>query len=250
MARVAQRAPVTDLSTESDHLEDFTRYRFACGFVSGKNVLDVACGSGYGSALLWREGSAACVVGLDASWEALQMARRFQVPGNVSFAAASAERLPFCDGEFTAIVSMETLEHLRDPRAFLRDVGRVLRAEGQAIISTPLNNGEGRCRPDNPHHVREYSASEFMALLYDVFQVVEMFSQVSEYGYDPLWAPLERIRGRSWARQAAAVVVPPSIRRGLRRATGSKGRQLAASRVTPGYDDRAAYQIAVCSQRR
>ena len=93
MAQVAERALVTDLALESDHLEDFTRYRFACGFVSSKRVLDVACGSGYGSALLWREGGASCVIGVDASWDALQAAQRFQVPGHVRFAMGSAEQL-------------------------------------------------------------------------------------------------------------------------------------------------------------
>lgn len=250
MAQVAERVLVTDLALERNHLEDFTRYHFACGYVTGKRVLDVACGSGYGSALLWREGGASCVIGADASWEALQAARRFEAPGHVAFALGPAEQLPFSDGEFEAIVSMETLEHLRNPRAFLRELGRVLRADGQAVISTPLNNSEGRYRPDNPHHCREYSASEFLGLLRDVFQQAELFSQLSDYGYDPLWAPLEKVRGCSWVRQAAAVVVPATIRRGLRRTTGSKGRQLAASRVIPGYRDEAAYQIAVCSARR
>ena len=250
MAQVAERVLVTDLALERNHLEDFTRYRFACGFVTGKRVLDVACGSGYGSALLWREGGASCVIGADASWEALQAAQRFQAPGHVAFALGPAEQLPFSDGEFEAIVSMETLEHLRNPRAFLRELGRVLRAGGLGIVSTPLNNSETRHRPDNPHHCREYSASEFLGLLRDVFQQVELFSQLSDYGYDPLWAPFEKVRGRSWARQAVAAVVPPAVRHGLRRAMGSKGRQLAASRIIPGYDQQAAYQIAVCSRSR
>jgi len=250
MVRVAERAVVADLALEKYYLEDFTRYRFACGFVSGKKVLDVACGSGYGSALLFHEGGAARVIGADASWEALQAARRFRVPGHVTFAFGPAERLPFCDGAFDAIVSMETLEHLQYPQAFLRELGRLVCADGQAIISTPLNNSDTRLRPDNPHHRREYSADEFLGLLHGVFRQVEVFSQLSDYGYDPLWTPLEKVRGHSWARQAVASCVPLAVRRGIRRATGSKGRHLAASRILPGYNDQAAYQIAACSHGR
>lgn len=33
----------------ADH---FSRYEFAAGFVAGKRVVDIACGTGYGSALL------------------------------------------------------------------------------------------------------------------------------------------------------------------------------------------------------
>src|SRR5271169_2245284 len=144
MVSVAERAVVTDIGRGADHLEDFTRYRFACSFVSGKRVLDVACGSGYGSALLSQEVGATCVMGVDASWEALNAARRFLAPGNVGFALSDAEQLPFCDGGFDVIVSMETLEHLRHPEVFLRELGRLLCAGGKAIISTPLNNSEAR----------------------------------------------------------------------------------------------------------
>ncbi|MFI5089786.1 MAG: class I SAM-dependent methyltransferase [Terriglobales bacterium] len=250
MVRVAERAVVTDAGQGADHLEDFTRYRFACNFVSGKKVLDVACGSGYGSALLFQEGGATCVMGVDASWEALKAARRFLAPGSVEFVLSDAGQLPFCDGGFDVIVSMETLEHLYHPEAFLRELGRLLCAGGTAIISTPLNNSETRLQPVNPYHCREYSAGEFLDLLHCVFREAEVFSQLSEYDYDPLWAPLERVRSRSWARQMAASCLPPALRRGLRNAMGSKGRQLAASRIIPGYNDGAAYQVAVCSQTR
>lgn len=244
---VAERALITDIAEHGKTcLEDFTRYRFACRFVRGRRVLDVACGSGYGSALLYREGGAARVFGLDASRDGINESRRFRLPGSIEFIVGDAGRLPFQDGEIETVVSLETLEHLPSPEIFVGEVARVLRAGGKAIISTPLNNSDGRYCPDNPYHRREYSKDEFLKLLRQVFREVEIFSQVSDYEYDPLPLALERMRGHSWVRRAVVSCVPSALRRQLRYVARSKGTHLATSVIEPGYHDKAAYQVAVC----
>jgi SAM-dependent methyltransferase len=50
--------------------------------------------------------------------------------------------LPWADGQFDRIVSIDTLEHLEDDRPFLHELRRVLRPDGQAIVTVP--NGDPR----------------------------------------------------------------------------------------------------------
>jgi ubiquinone/menaquinone biosynthesis C-methylase UbiE len=243
-----QRALVHDTSDATgQHVEDLARYRFAAQFVAGCRVLDVACGTGYGSSLLSAEGKARQVIGVDASIEALESATRFRMPGRVEFVLAKAESLPFRDREFDAVVSMETFEHLAHPAGFLRELRRVLRPGGAAVVSTPLNNSPGRLRPQNRYHMREYSAEEFAGLLQAVFSEMQLCGQVSEFDYEPLWAPLEKLRGESVVGNALKRCTPIVVRQLVRRLLRSKGRHVVGSQVAAGYSAGAAYQIAVCT---
>src|SRR5438552_8798835 len=76
--------------------EHIGRYRFAAEAVRGKRVLDVACGSGYGCAILAE--TAAEVVGVDISAEAVaHAAARYASLKNVRFACGDARRIPVAD---------------------------------------------------------------------------------------------------------------------------------------------------------
>ena len=68
-------------------IEHWHRYHFARRFIAGKRVLDVACGEGYGAALLARE--AAQVTGVDIFEPAIDHARRaYGERANLAFACA------------------------------------------------------------------------------------------------------------------------------------------------------------------
>ena len=88
--------------------EHWHRYHFAAPIVAGREVLDIACGAGYGSALLAR--GAARVTGADISQAAIDHARdRYaSVPG-LEFRQADCAALPFPDATFDAVVSFETV---------------------------------------------------------------------------------------------------------------------------------------------
>src|SRR5512132_1491659 len=74
--------------------EHWHRYHFAAPLARGKRVLDVACGEGYGSALLAR--TATSVVGVDVSFEAVAHARRaYASQANAAFEQADCAALPF-----------------------------------------------------------------------------------------------------------------------------------------------------------
>lgn len=156
--------------------EHLARYEFASQVVAGRSVLDVACGSGYGSAML-REAGAIRVVGVDVSAEAIDHASRTFGGSGAEFRVGSAERLDLAE-RFDAIVSFETIEHLQAPDAFLAGTVRLLAEGGALVISTPVRrSGTLESRPANPFHVREWSEPEFRALLLRYYASVEMLGQ-------------------------------------------------------------------------
>ena len=111
--------------------EHWHRYAFARRFVAGRRTLDVACGEGYGSALL--AGVAASVVGVDVAADVVAHAsRRYRDRANLRFEAGSAAKLPLADGSVDAVVSFETIEHLprEDQPRMIAEIARVLTDDG------------------------------------------------------------------------------------------------------------------------
>lgn len=157
--------------------EHLHRYAFAAPLVDGLQVLDAACGEGYGAALLAR--SAAAVSAVDVSAEAVAHAReRYGDRDNLAFHEADVTRLPFEDDHFDVIVSFETLEHLEAQDAMLAEFRRVLKPAGFLLISSPdkavYTEQQGN---ENPFHVRELYREELETLLGRHFPAVELLGQ-------------------------------------------------------------------------
>ena len=71
-----------------------------------------------------------------------------------------------------AVVFLQTIEHVDDPRAILEHFKRILKPGGTAYVSTPnvlTLAGPDREKSDNPWHVKEYRAEEFRALCEGTF---------------------------------------------------------------------------------
>ena len=164
--------------------EHLARYRFAVQFAKEMRVLDAACGSGYGTTLLAEEG-ARSVLGVDINDSAISYAKlRYGGRRGVTFVAAPLERLPdLCRDPVDLCVSFETIEHLRDPEQFLRDIRRVLSPGGKLLISSPNRyvfaptNFDGRHSPNQFHQV-EWTTDEFVSLLSHYFSVAAVYGQV------------------------------------------------------------------------
>jgi len=168
-------------SNEVPYLEYQTRigrYVFASQFVVGKSILDVACGTGYGSGYLARRG-AKWVIGSDISPEAVSYAVRYYKDEKTEFVLADATRLPFSNNSFDAVVSFETIEHIKEYERFLSECRRVLKKEGVFICSTPNRGSSSPIlkKPVCQCHLKEFYVAEFHHLLNTYFRQVQVFGQ-------------------------------------------------------------------------
>ena len=153
--------------------EHVQRYRFACSYVSGARVLDIACGEGYGTAALEGAG-AATVIGVDASPESCAHARaKYGVDARVG----DAERIPLGNSSLDTIVSFETIEHLNRPEGLLNECQRLLAPGGRLIISTPNKPVYHQHSPSNAYHHHEMKLDEFRGSLEARFIDVQLFGQ-------------------------------------------------------------------------
>lgn len=156
--------------------EHFHRYVFAREFIRGKNVLDAACGEGYGSAIL--AGAAESVTGVDLSADAVQHARSRYASENIEFEEADCTALPFDNDRFECIVSFETLEHLEDQEALLGEFRRVLQPDGFLLVSTPDKAiYTDRLENHNEFHVKELYRDQFETLLGHHFPACRLYGQ-------------------------------------------------------------------------
>jgi len=150
------------------------RYVFALPWCEEREVLDVACGVGYGTALL--AGTAAHVVGGDLDEEAISYARRRYARENAEYRVLDAASLPFPDDSFDTVCSFETIEHLARPEALVLEAARVLRRDGTFVVSTPRAERTTH-EPTNPHHRVEFAREDFETLLLGAFTEVSLFGQ-------------------------------------------------------------------------
>lgn len=98
-----------------------------------ERVLDVACGLG-GQLALLRERSGEAW-GLDASAPLLRYCRRrFSNDRGSPLVVATAEALPFRCATFDRVVCQGSLDHFAHPRAFMRELARILKPDGRAIV--------------------------------------------------------------------------------------------------------------------
>jgi 2-polyprenyl-3-methyl-5-hydroxy-6-metoxy-1,4-benzoquinol methylase len=148
-------------------------YEWIAARVAGMRVIDMACGEGYGAALLAR--SAASVIGVDANPEAHAHAQARYRAGNLRFERDLVERF---SAPAQAIVFLQTIEHLERPLEALEHFRAMLEPGGAVYVSTPnvlTLAPKGAARSDNPWHVREYRAGEFAQLLGACFSDVALY---------------------------------------------------------------------------
>ena len=147
-------------------------YEWVAERCRGLDVVDMACGEGYGSAVLAQR--AARVVGVDANPEAHEHARlRYGRPG-LRFERELVDRFAEpCD----AVVFLQTIEHVEEPERVLAHFRSLLRPGGSVYVSTPnvlTLAPPGAEKSDNPWHLREYRAEEFRALCEAASERVEL----------------------------------------------------------------------------
>src|SRR5688572_26846827 len=98
--------------------EHLHRYALAREWAPGREVLDLACGEGYGSALL--ADVARSVTGVDVDPSAVAHAAAKYPRSNLRFLSGSATAIPLPDAAVDLAVSFETIEHLADHESMIR----------------------------------------------------------------------------------------------------------------------------------
>ena len=145
-------------------------YEWIAQRTHGRRVVDLACGEGYGSAVLAT--TAASVIGVDANPEAFEHAR-------AKYPQVTFERnmIELWQGDVDCVVFLQTIEHIQDPDAMLAHVRELIEPGGVAYVSTPnvlTLAPKGAERSGNPWHVREYKPDEYRALCERHFGQVDL----------------------------------------------------------------------------
>jgi SAM-dependent methyltransferase len=151
-------------------------YEWIAQRCAGLDVVDMACGEGYGTDVLARH--ATRVTGVDANPEAHEHSRlKYTRPG-VTFVRDLVETYSEpCD----VVVFLQTIEHVQEPKAVLDHFKLMLRPGGTAYVSTPnllTLAPPGAEKSGNPWHLKEYRAHEFRDLCEQAFDHVELLGVV------------------------------------------------------------------------
>jgi SAM-dependent methyltransferase len=152
--------------------EHRARYWWATALVTGKNVLDAACGTGYGTNILAGAGASA-VVGVDRAAHVIEFARA-QAQEFATFQVADLLDLPFADRTFDVVICFEAIEHVDAPERALDELRRVLEPDGVLALSSP---NRGVSLGGNPHHHHEFTPDEFESVLRARFEHVRLARQ-------------------------------------------------------------------------
>jgi ubiquinone/menaquinone biosynthesis C-methylase UbiE len=194
-----------DISNRYLYLEHQARYMYAAQFVRGQSVLDLGCGTGYGSVYLALQG-ARQVVGIDINAEAINYADYHYQEHNLAYIRGNCLSVGFKNHSFDIIISFEVIEHIEKWQNYLEEVARLLKPGGYFIGSTPNKRLHS---PDiekshNPFHVREYLFADLQQILSTYFINVRILGQsplqgflISEYQSLACLAQNDRLRDNS-----------------------------------------------------
>lgn len=156
--------------------EHWHRYLLALQLATGRDVLDIASGEGYGSALLATQ--AKFVTGVDASQDAVNHASSKYERANLKFVQGMLEQIPVSSASISLLTCFETIEHTVRHTEAMQEIRRVLTEDGILLMSTPdrLEYTDKR-NYMNPFHVKELYKSEFEDLVRMNFNHVRFYTQ-------------------------------------------------------------------------
>ncbi len=159
--RVIEDVYMSSLGAYTIYAMHGASYRFVEALCTGKRILDLGCGSGYGSYRIAHH--AEKVQAVDVSADAVSYARHRYPHPNLTFSQISPQApLPFDDESFDVVLSFQVIEHVTDEDAYLLQAHRVLKPGGTLVVITPdrqhrLLPGQ---QPWNRWHIREYSQTQ------------------------------------------------------------------------------------------
>jgi len=173
--RINRSKPIA-YSTYQRHIN---RYIFVSKFVQNKVVLDIGCGIGTGTRY-WVIKGAKKIIGMDIAEDAIKDAKAWNKKINgADFVLGDAQVLPFLSDSFDVVISLDTIEHLKEPEEFLLECKRVIKKEGIFICSTPNKKVTSPLfkKPGNPYHVKEFYPKEFYGFVSNYFKDAALYGQ-------------------------------------------------------------------------
>jgi ubiquinone/menaquinone biosynthesis C-methylase UbiE len=197
---LAMRDLHMDMLRETGRRSDahVARYHLAASFVRPNDVVvDVACGLGYGTAVLAANSEASQVIGVDLDVAAVRYADATTRPHwpQTEFRRGDATRLAFlADRSVDLIASFETLEHVPDPEALLAEFDRVLKPSGRVVVSVPHRWVDESGRDPNPHHLHVYDWPKLHTQLVRRFVPEAVWAQTAGGGMKLADAPRRIVR--------------------------------------------------------
>ncbi len=142
-------------------------YYLSLEYISG-DVLEVGCGEGRGIELI--APNASSFTGIDKISQVIENLKTAFPKGDFQQMVIP----PFSglkNNTYDVVVSFQVIEHIKNDRKYLKEIHRVLKPGGKALITTP-NIKMSLSR--NPWHIREYTAKGLKSMANEIFPKVEM----------------------------------------------------------------------------
>lgn len=159
-------------------LDHVSRYWWAAEQLAGLDVLDCACGKGYGTFILSSRARTAC--GADLNQRSLEIARRTFARSNLEYVSRDILDLASLGRTFDAVVAFEVIEHIppAETDRFLAGIRKVLRPGGTLLLSTPNHDVVTKSGSAVPEfHINNFKPADLRASLKRHFNEVRMLGQ-------------------------------------------------------------------------
>ena len=147
---------------------------------SALNILDVGCGTGANLEMLSQFGEAE---GVDVSSEALAFCRE---RGLTNVKQGAAEALPYETDSFDLVTGLDVVEHLDDDLAGLKEMQRVLRRGGRALLFVPAFMFLWGVQDDVSNHRRRYTLKELKRVVQEAGFEIERATYVNLSFFAPI----------------------------------------------------------------
>lgn len=145
------------------------------------HILDVGCGTGANLEMLAEFGAAE---GVDVSSEALSFCKE---RGLERVKLGEAEALPYEDASFDLVTGLDVVEHLDDDLAGLKEMHRVLRSDGRALMFVPAFMFLWGVQDDISHHRRRYTLTQLKQVVARAGFEVERSTYVNLSFFAPIF---------------------------------------------------------------
>lgn len=160
MIKESERGNSFTLEWYQNHL--ITKELLKSGVLHGV-VLDIGCGLGYRSFLA----SSGCLVfGIDFSWVAVEYATKHF---DSNFCVADVLMIPFGDQTFDNAFMLATIEHIKDLKALVSEIARILRPQGKLFVCVTDRNYHGHAS-----HVHKFTRASLLAV-FKPFTVLQSY---------------------------------------------------------------------------